>query len=110
MGLTEKQLLNFKKYFDELYGKGLAIANWHLNGHLESFDNFYESAIESMDDNYSPVTWQEAIEAWANGKTIRCIKENGCELTFKGHQEFLRDEVDALDRNQITHGTWYIEN
>jgi hypothetical protein len=48
MKLTEKQLLKFKEYFDELYGKGLEIANWHLNGDLEPFDSFYESAIESM--------------------------------------------------------------
>jgi hypothetical protein len=29
-----------------MYGKGLDIANWHLNGALEPFDNFYESACE----------------------------------------------------------------
>lgn len=35
----------FKNYFDGLYGKGLEVANFHLNGELEPFDNFYESAI-----------------------------------------------------------------
>ena len=38
--------IKFKQYFDELYGQGLEIANWHLNGELEPFDNFYESACE----------------------------------------------------------------
>ena len=38
--------IEFKQYFDEMYGKGLEIANWHLNGELEPFDNFYESACE----------------------------------------------------------------
>ena len=38
--------IKFKQYFDELYGKGLEIANWHLNGELEPFDTFYESACE----------------------------------------------------------------
>ena len=38
--------IKFKKYFDEMYGNGLYIANWHLNGALEPFDNFYESACE----------------------------------------------------------------
>ena len=49
---TDKELfevaitaINFKQYFDNLYGKGLNIENWHLNGELEPFDNFYESAI-----------------------------------------------------------------
>ena len=43
-----KKLQVFKSYFDELYGAGLDIANYHLNGALESFDNFYESALQEM--------------------------------------------------------------
>lgn len=46
-----KKLKAFKSYFDKLYGQGLLIANWHLNGDLEPFDNFYESAIQEMADN-----------------------------------------------------------
>lgn len=42
------RLQKFKLYFDNLYGKGLDIANWHQNGDLEPFDNFYDSAIEEM--------------------------------------------------------------
>lgn len=41
-----KALKYFKEYFDELYGEGLEIANWHLNGDLEPFDNFYDSAVD----------------------------------------------------------------
>ena len=44
------RLKAFKEYFDGLYGKGLEVANWHLNGALESFDNFYESAQEMLED------------------------------------------------------------
>ena len=40
------QLTAFKEYFKDLYGQGLEVANWHQNGELEPFDNFYESAIE----------------------------------------------------------------
>lgn len=46
---TEKEVMEaikFKEYFDELYGTGLEVANWHLNGEFEPFDNFYESAME----------------------------------------------------------------
>ncbi len=43
-----KELLAFKEYFDALYGQGLEVANWHLNGALEPFDNFYDSAVEEM--------------------------------------------------------------
>ena len=42
-----QQAINFKKYFDELYGEGLEVANWHLNGDLEPFDNFYENALQN---------------------------------------------------------------
>ena len=38
----------FKSYFNELYGKGLDVANWLLNGALEPFDNFYESALQEV--------------------------------------------------------------
>ena len=38
----------FKSYFDELYGKGLDVANRHLNSALEPFDNFYESALQEQ--------------------------------------------------------------
>ena len=42
-----QQAINFKKYFDELYGEGLEVTTWHLNGDLEPFDNFYESALQN---------------------------------------------------------------
>ena len=40
------EALKFKDYFDDLYGQGLEIANWNLNGDLEPFDNFYDAALE----------------------------------------------------------------
>lgn len=43
------KLERFKEYFDELYGIGLEIAEWHTNGNLESFDGFYEVALEEME-------------------------------------------------------------
>lgn len=53
---------DYKKFFEywhDLYGTGLKIAGWHLNGELEDFDNFFDSAVESMD-----------------GVTIRCADES----------------------------------
>lgn len=43
-----KELSAFKEYFDGLYGQGLEVVNWHMNGAREPFDNFYESAIEAV--------------------------------------------------------------
>lgn len=42
-------LKEFYDYFAELYGKGLEVANWHMNGGLEPFDNFFECAEQEMD-------------------------------------------------------------
>ncbi|MDF2884884.1 MAG: hypothetical protein K0R54_5454 [Clostridiaceae bacterium] len=42
-----EHLQKFYDYFCELYGTGLDVANWHLNGDLEPFDNFFDSAEES---------------------------------------------------------------
>lgn len=39
-----KRLKAFYDYFAELYGTGLEVANWHLNGDLEPFDNFFDDA------------------------------------------------------------------
>lgn len=43
-----ERLKAFKSYFDGLYGKGLDVANWHLNSELEPFDNFFESALQEV--------------------------------------------------------------
>lgn len=42
-------LREFKQYFDSLYGQNLEVANYHMNGNLELFDNFYDSAIAEYD-------------------------------------------------------------
>lgn len=48
-----KALSGFKEYFDNLYGEGLEVANFHMNGNLEPFDNFYNSAMEEYENGRS---------------------------------------------------------
>lgn len=43
---SREPLEKFKEYFDDLYGKGLEIYGWHMNGEAKSFDDFYEDACE----------------------------------------------------------------
>ena len=31
-------------YWRELYGIGLEVLNWHVNGYIETFDSFYDSS------------------------------------------------------------------
>ena len=44
--VSREQAENFKEYFDDLYGKGLEVYGWHMNGEAKSFDDFYEDACE----------------------------------------------------------------
>lgn len=48
-----RALYRFYDYWVSLYGTGLEIANWHLNGELEPFDNFFESAVEYAESEES---------------------------------------------------------
>ena len=43
-----KALEHFKDFWDSFYGQGLEVANWHLNGELEPFDNFYDNASQEV--------------------------------------------------------------
>ena len=61
------------------------------------------------------VTWQEALEAWANGKTVKCTAR-GYDNIYQKYDvvddcddSFLLDEVgNPLDAYEILEGKWYI--
>lgn len=44
--VSREQVEKFKEFFDDLYGKGLEVYGWHLNGETKPFDDFYEDACE----------------------------------------------------------------
>lgn len=46
-----KGLKRFYDYWSELYGKGLEIAYWHMNGDLEPFDSFFDNAEEELESD-----------------------------------------------------------
>lgn len=41
---------SFQQYFMNLYGEGLEVSNWHLNGDTEPLDTFIDSALESENE------------------------------------------------------------
>lgn len=43
-----KKCISFIKYWSDLYGTGLQVYGWHLNGDPEDFDSFYNSAMECL--------------------------------------------------------------
>jgi len=44
--VSRERVEKFKEYFDDLYGKGLEVYGWHMNGEAKSFDDFYKDACE----------------------------------------------------------------
>ena len=50
-----------------------------------------------------PVTWQEAIQAWVEGKRVT-LKFDRCEYAFCGFSD------KANTRRAIKSGTWYVED
>jgi len=54
------------------------------------------------------VTWQEAIEAWANGKDIKSVIYDE-EIFYKHEDGHLEDQNgDAISLDELTEGKWYI--
>ena len=50
-----------------------------------------------------PITWQEAIQAWADGNNLKiCFADNV--YTVRGGEPM------RIDKNDITSGTWYVED
>ena len=64
-----------------------------------------------------PVTWQEAIQAWAEGKTIKCVVpqkySNGTrdiEFVFQCEDFLIDNNEEPPYKNHFEHGTWFIED
>lgn len=72
---------------------------------------FYMGAHNDWKEIKQPVTWQEAIKAWMNGKTI-CVTQKDIEKRFyEGKDYLLRDQHgDSVSEDEIAEGTWYIED
>lgn len=92
---------DYKKFFEywhNLYGTGLKIAGWHLNGELEDFDNFFDSAVASMDGVAPMRTFQGKTytELWEEFGDVPMNPETECtEVTWCGfpkgtHREDIR--------------------
>ena len=65
-----------------------------------------------------PVTWQEAIQAWADGKKVaweedadrRVFDRNKSWPISKYQNHLLDQEGDAVTVRMISGGTWYVED
>lgn len=81
-------------------------------GKVEWIDgnHFYPSWIldEEWEEAPQEVTWQEALEAWANGKDIKSVIYDE-EIFYKHEEGYLEDQNgDAISFDELTEGKWYI--
>ena len=53
---------------------------------------------------YQPVTWQEAIQAWVDGKTVKVLTLFGL-----GSREVKKSRGSSITEYEITNGVWYVE-
>ena len=54
---------------------------------------------------YQPVTWQEAIQAWVDGKTVTVLTLFGL-----GSREVKKSRGSSITEYEITNGVWYVED
>jgi len=58
-----------------------------------------------------PVPWQEAIEAWIEGKTVSCKHSNGSLYSYSGDDSCFEDidfEI-GVGKDELKEGKWYID-
>lgn len=55
-----------------------------------------------------PVPWQEALQAWALGKSIKCVADNV--VVYSGDSYYAVNSAfgRGISKNEISNGTWYI--
>lgn len=61
---TITKALAYKMFFDDLYGKGIMLVNWRMDGDLELLD----SLIESAEHSYEPPILTENEEETPNSE------------------------------------------
>ena len=99
----------FLVYISEFRGKVIDRGGITENADLEE-DNWYEVK--------QPVSWQEAIQAWAEGGKVvwehgtdRRVFDRGNRLLSAKHQSHLIDQDgDAVTVRMIFGGKWYVED
>jgi hypothetical protein len=88
---------------------------WTYSGSKSNTDRFVAACLQigvggGWELIQEPVAWQEAMQAWAEGKTVRCVFENqqGAIYVFKSFHAKAETSTN-LSRDMITKGTWYID-
>lgn len=81
----EKAFQRFHSYWKDLYGEGLSIVGWNLNGELEPFEHFFDSAEEYMNLDVDEL-WHEFGDIPMNPET-ECIEYDWRDFPAGTHRE-----------------------
>lgn len=76
-----------------------------FNGVLIESNNAFAEWAEIKE----PVTWQEAIQAWIDGKNIYCILGDET-YKYTGHDILGDDYCFGIGKDELVLGKWYIED
>lgn len=101
-----------KKVFTDGNGNCLKFTDegllaWHrLNGDFSGLYTFHRCDRTEWELLRRPVTWQEAIQAWVEGKKkVTVSTPFGLES-----QEVKKSRGSIITEYEITNGTWYVED
>ena len=90
---------NCLKFTDE------GLLAWHrLNGDFSGLYTFHRCDPTKWELLKQPVTWQEAIQAWAAGKIV------SVEIGGRKFELMHDDSVFGPSKRMINLGTWYVED
>lgn len=68
-------------------------------------------AVEKWTLIREPVTWQEALAAWAEGKTVKCVAEKDQFIYEEKEQVFGPKNIwQGVGLEHLRCGTWFIED
>ncbi len=105
---------NTKAMFKRLLLSNDDIYHFNDKGQLRVFDKDYYYPSIKIDEDWElvprEVTWQEAIQAWLNGKDIS-IEYGGGTFIQKYACRFgvLENQFDGFGAKLFTDGKWYIK-
>ena len=103
---------DYKSNYDVTYYFILECEGQDSYGDAGRFSGNLASNEEDWEEAKQSVPWQEAFQAWIDGKSVVCEYEE--KYTYSSHDGLKYDEMvdqcgDGVDLTQLRYGTWYVE-
>ena len=117
-GVAEIDSIRYELYVDDSGTLQSATHNLKLGTNGTSIGKAGNIDFDGWEIVRQPVTWQEAIQAWADGKKVaweedadrRVFDRNNRWLTLKHQAQMIDQDGDAVTVRMISGGKWYVED